>query len=954
MNRIYQGRVSSVQFPVGGKKKIQTTEWEELHNDPKEAKKRGEQILWEHHEIFQDAINYYIVALASLADPTSQDEFSRVMRDIRSRVVSAWETFPNALAARRGAKSFKLSLSKWLNLNSSATVKEAFTKILDNSQPEMPLLNLALIAVLKNCTGDSGIQQGGRAYLPRLCFPDYSGSWDYAAGAANSAAGKDKLSQILHANPTQQELESIAAEMELSWLAKVQDGAFFTGLDARNRIHEALRYLKVHFISASNSPLSSRLAPFIAGINQPLEYLSELEKQVELLPLDYRIPRNKRAAKDLVFAAIAFKTFPCELTRQCLRMCVKKPATKAKVAGDDEVLLRSRGDDPVRLARGSRGFVFPAFTALPSWAGSNQGNLAWKEFDIAAFKEALKSLNQFNLKTNERADRQRQLVGLIAHVLGKPITGWRPQDTESGGESDLPDPINEDLLQLALQVEEEMTSELADSVVGGRSDLVFGDAKFPLREGGWKITRASLRGFREIQEDWNRRRAELGHSLRKEDLEEIVQAFQRDETKARSIGSVPLFLRLCQERFYPLWAVDSNGGDSDSIPVLWQVSGLHELIEEFQRTCEPVNLTPAEPRHSRRLFMFSDLAGKSASRKTSHRSVEVSVAAQDDSGKIVEKRLRLNFSAPRLGRDGLLDDEPAWLQPMLSGLGWIAPKLDREFDPALSLMPDFARDGEVRFLLNFVVDVAAEPLHNFIGKAALWKGMFNGTAGKNLHLHWPETLPATRKETPWWRNATILRDGFTVLANDLGQRQAGAWALLRVTSSKTETSRPVRFIGNDGERDWFAEILKTGMHRLPGEDALVRASDGSLSPELSGKRGRLADESRGEWSEAKELALRLLATDPSQWIGETPGERSFPEQNDALIALANRRISRLATYHRWSCLHEDSAETRIPMVLAELEHWQDPEVARWKIALQQGDLEAFRKCAAEAFVRYRQ
>lgn len=952
MNRIYQGRVSSVQFPAGEKNKTQTTEQAESHSDPTEAK-ISDQILWEHHEIFQDAVNYYIVALASLADPNAVDEFSRVMRDIRSRVVSAWEIFPNSLAARRGAKSFKSSLSKWLNLQSSATVEDVFRKILGEHHADKPLLNLTLLAVLKNCTGDSGIQQGGRAYLPRLCSPSYTGSWDYAAGTAASAAGKDKLAQILHANPTQQELENIAAEMELSWLAKVQD-AFYAGEDARKRLLEALSHLKKNFISASSSPLSTRLAPFITGIDQPLEYLSRLEKKVPLLPTDYRIPRNKKAAKDLIFAAIAFKTFPSEFTRQCLRMCVSKPPAKAKVVERDEILLRSRGDDPVRLARGTQGFVFPAFTALPCWADSTPEKPSWKEFDIAAFKEALKSLNQFNLKTKEREDRQKQLVGLIAHVLGSTIKGWRPQVSESGGESDLPDTIHPELLQLALQLEKEMTAELSDSVVGALSDLVFGDVTFPIREGGWKITRASLRGFREIQEDWNRYRVQLGHSLKTEDLEEIVHRFQRDDTKARFIGSVPLFLRLCHERFHALWVSDSSGGEGDSNPILWQFSDLSDLVEEFQRTCEPVNLTPAEPRHSRRLFMLSDLCGKSASKKISHRSVEVSVAAYDISGKLAERRLRLNFSAPRLGRDGLLNDEPAWLQPMLSGLGWVAPKLDGVFDPALSLMPDFARDGSIRYLLNFVVDVDTEPLQDFIGKAALWKGMFNGTAGKNLHLHWPKTLPSNRKDAPWWKNTAILRDGFTVLANDLGQRQAGAWALLRVTCSKPQTSRPVRLIGNDGERDWFAEILKTGIHRLPGEDATVSAADGSISRELSGKRGRFADETLGEWTEAKGLARRLLATEPSLWIGENSSERSFPEQNDALIALANRRISRLATYHKWSCIHDDVAESRILMVLAELEQWQDPEVLGWKIKLQQGDREAFRKCAAEAFIRYRQ
>ena len=54
MNRIYQGRVSSVQIPKPGVK----NEWEPLDN--------WQDALWQHHELFQDAVNYYIVALASL------------------------------------------------------------------------------------------------------------------------------------------------------------------------------------------------------------------------------------------------------------------------------------------------------------------------------------------------------------------------------------------------------------------------------------------------------------------------------------------------------------------------------------------------------------------------------------------------------------------------------------------------------------------------------------------------------------------------------------------------------------------------------------------------------------------------------------------------------------------------------------------------------------------------
>ncbi len=45
MNRIYQGRVSSVQIPIPGKK----NKWEPLPN--------WQDALWQHHALFQDAVN---------------------------------------------------------------------------------------------------------------------------------------------------------------------------------------------------------------------------------------------------------------------------------------------------------------------------------------------------------------------------------------------------------------------------------------------------------------------------------------------------------------------------------------------------------------------------------------------------------------------------------------------------------------------------------------------------------------------------------------------------------------------------------------------------------------------------------------------------------------------------------------------------------------------------------
>jgi hypothetical protein len=56
MNRIYQGRVSKVEIPKPGDK---DNPWQPLPN--------WQDILWQHHELFQDAVNYYTVCLLALA-----------------------------------------------------------------------------------------------------------------------------------------------------------------------------------------------------------------------------------------------------------------------------------------------------------------------------------------------------------------------------------------------------------------------------------------------------------------------------------------------------------------------------------------------------------------------------------------------------------------------------------------------------------------------------------------------------------------------------------------------------------------------------------------------------------------------------------------------------------------------------------------------------------------------
>jgi|GEM_PF-1768544 len=56
MNRIYQGKVTKVELQHA------EGEWQTL------PKAEWQALLWQHHQLFQDAVNYYTLALAAMAE----------------------------------------------------------------------------------------------------------------------------------------------------------------------------------------------------------------------------------------------------------------------------------------------------------------------------------------------------------------------------------------------------------------------------------------------------------------------------------------------------------------------------------------------------------------------------------------------------------------------------------------------------------------------------------------------------------------------------------------------------------------------------------------------------------------------------------------------------------------------------------------------------------------------
>ena len=192
-----------------------------------------------------------------------------------------------------------------------------------------------------------------------------------------------------------------------------------------------------------------------------------------------------------------------------------------------------------------------------------------------------------------------------------------------------------------------------------------------------------------------------------------------------------------------------------------------------------------------------------------------------------------------------------------------------------------------------------------LGKAARWEDMQFGPNFKNSsYLRWPSIWDPKAKSPPWWENS----EPFRCLAVDLGQRDAGAFAVLRaqvgddfgeVKAGKRKGARKSsRALGEAGGRRWFAAVEAAGMLRLPGEDARVLRGS-VLQEELSGQRGRLA--SGAEWEEARVICTQL-GLDAEHVLGDDSHRYSFPELNDKLNFALRRAQARLARLQSWSCL----------------------------------------------------
>jgi hypothetical protein len=869
MNRIYQGKVTAVEIPDG------KDAWKKLDD--------GESALWQHHELFQDAVNYYTLALAAMAAGVEGDsEQAHALRGWAAKVKETWSN------ASRKAETFagpQARLALILKLERDKSDFEAASSRVLQSSRATPAQRSAALMQLLSVKGDLNVICGER--LPWLASAHGKcGATSKAASSSQEAKRQQAIRQFHQCSEKKALAQAATLDLDLFLTQPPKD--FVEGADAA-------KVLRDYFTKVSKQFPELKVTA------------SMFEKFVTSQADTLKVPSLGRRPSGLYPLAAVFRFFPTPETLAALR-----GATKSLAEGKDKELV----SDAVAESRVADQPHFDYFTnlALVSGDGDEERDTraVWFVFDLAAFIEAIKAPRRYfadTIKREAAADRFRQQ---IAAMDGK---GREASSTEEDSEP-LRGFEGDERIRLLKIICQDKLKWIAEAEGDAN---VAGSKEYTIRE-------RTVRGFSEIKRHW-RSAVESGNATEKR----LLEILAKEQTDHRDdFGSAPLYRELAKPEFHPIWRDDGTQPWHAENPLTaWlQYKELQSDLADKERA---IRFTPAHPKYSPRFFIFPKKS-EAQPKGTKNRSPKAGLLSHHDPGQLsftagvilrtehglAPTVVRIHYAAPRICRDQLRSRgdinlyEAPWLQPMMVALG-----LDKSPDRVnfancrITLQPTDESDIQ----LTFPIEVNIEKIKAGVSREAVWENQFNlypdGENFYNSSLRWPHEKQRAKPPVPWHEQL----NSFRCIATDLGQRDAGAFARLSVLGGSVFGKQPSRFIGEVGSKKWTAALERSGLFRLPGEDAQVwreKSGKDNENPEDSGKPFDFREELWGEngrpardW-EADDTTklMRLLEVPPEDKERSLLSEGwrvllSFPQQNGKLLVAMRRYQSRIARLHRW-------------------------------------------------------
>ena len=948
MNRIYQGRVTSVEMLDATSDK---EKWIIFHNDPKRAqfltqripelrimtetervkrskltkedraqrhkskelqeyeqlrveqREEWQTFLWRHHEMFQDDVNYLYAAFATLVPDNCKDN---VWKDYRAAIERSWELytgrqgtwnhpFQNAcsLVGCKKDASFKEFQRKLSSLTGSKASKiqkfKALKQILESA-----------IEIAENLQDPDQPIEGALKGKVKDLFG--SALVNLCAQKTNVTPRNVIAKQRAHASQcTRNVVKGGGLEWKdvFSFKTDTSTGAW-SREEATKNIVQCLEKLIEEVEERADKAKTNDKKIKMSNL------AGRLEKQKSLLQtwcnnpktlLPTTEPTRKGSGGYDLKSAILFSLRPDLDGFRDAFLLFNQVRLKEEVT----VSTDSDAAYDARTAGGSAHPVFPFYCDLITKRinDKNIGQGVWPDFEKQAFSEVFTKIGQFIIRERKFELRLAKANDIIAKIDKQKISDTRLQAIE--------------------RIAGALADELPDTAV---------DENGQRRPYG--IRDRTLKGWRKIRPAWQDALIKTS-DLSADDLIKLKNQLQNRHRE--KYGSAALFDRLAKEP--SIW----NHDDKEDAVETW--AKYVENIEEKAHLEAERLFAPAHATFSPRYYRWSETNNKEHL-VTSAPGIPFAFEADVlDFTKKEKTQIKINFWSPRLLRDELrsenekLDkDHPdmTWMPPVLRAFvkahEW---PCDKQTFAGTSVR--LAPRCKENIQLVFEPELKTEVL------SSRWKKEFPCSPAKNkesdaVGLFWPRN----KGDEVLWFNRGEIR----VLGVDLGLTNSAAWQILQASNNERliNTKRLHHQLNPDSEKNaWFAHSIANGIIRIAGEDrwcwrefvhnekdklqAKLKKSSKDRNafcrkfltinrgiqfedathaflPELSGSSGRTA--TNEETTEAEKIFdnFKTKGFDIVDSHQDWKTKLSFPQQNDELLWGLKRVRSQLFRLNHWS------------------------------------------------------
>ena len=885
------------------------------------------------HDLFQDAVCYYILCIVGLVKnecDKNGEPINRMWGNLHSDSLRA---ATNEIAAQLGKKYFNQQ-------NLGANASEKLLEFIYASNPANRKKLAHEVAALKNVY----LQLASAAYQIKK-----QGKGENAktkAALADMAKFASNWYQRL-ANPAStqggQEIESrnnaywlgIAAELKPTIEPELQssfdDATFAKRLELKYCFNSPVTNLSIEdslkdYGSAFGvvEPNESKLKSFwneppktvVAALKR---YASPTDPNELKVTFDIEVSSLRKCAQDnqqranFSFPAVTSGSKPSGTYWLCLRYKFSpSPQTRRQLFENIKKRKETDAADPLAEVRSEFGFVFPFFTNLIGLAPKPGEGAVWTGFDKSAFKRAVEEVFKYRLRSDEREDqirkRRTKIVALEGRGEWKDDKGKVKQLGGIEGDEERP----------------RLMRELLDKLGGAI---------------GYGMRRATIGGWADLRQEFLKI-AKKDESI---DEDELVAAIEKArDASAGGFGSGAFFKALCDEEYHPLWLLSKNPQSHHPKNfVRWWVlysEAKEELKKVWNEDAKPPMPKPiaftwpsTENRHGETSFRpldfdisvtptpdvdLFDCEGDGKPIRLIRANAKPPKQSKSSKAKSVEPPpfidadgyalYPLTLSYRRFKRDRIANAdgssvEAEYAPPLIVGKApaFQEPGNKEPLDSSASLLPA-NKQGCWHFMFSFKLErdmqkllvddtakIPGEKSVRVVKKSGKWVG---------LNLRWPIDL---KTESPKIKDeaVAISADGdeieeadakfslkkiwcssefkpFDILSVDLGVRYAGAWCRGRVKVGR-DAGRPTeRVISPAGHgQEIVYDAYDFGTFRLQGEDAKIWRKDKHKGfadePELEKCGSRGRIASEIERAEFAELAERIF-----------PATKRFPISND--------------------------------------------------------------------------